>query len=171
MDFPRFAFAEMSEPAANEETFHPVAGLLGILLPGLGHVSLGEAYRGVMVLAGVLGLFAGGLLIGGVDAIDSREDFWWFVGQAGVGPVAFAVDQAHQGWFKVEDPRAAGNVRSYRPDEDPPIRKSLGHANELGALYMFIAGMLNAIAVIDATWHARPRRRVKGVVGRMETAR
>jgi len=158
----------MSSTARPEETLQPVAGLLAFLLPGLGHISLGEARRGVMILIGVLGLFFGGLLVGGVDAVDSREDFWWFVAQAGVGPVAIATDRIHQTQFKVADPRAPGGARSAWPDENPTIRKSLGHVNEIGALYAAIAGMLNAIAIIDAVWH-RPRR-VGGVVGSVEAS-
>jgi len=161
----------MPEPASNEETFHPMAGLAAFALPGLGHVALGQTHRGVMILLGILGLFFGGLLIGGVDSIDSREDFWWFVGQAGVGPIAFAVDRVHQTQLKVEDSDAPGGVRSARPDEDPPIRKSLGHMNELGSLYVFLAGMLNAIAVIDAMWHAPRQRRSGKVVGQVEAER
>lgn len=145
-------------PTDQEETLQPVAGALAVLFPGLGHVSLGEARRGVLIMVGVLGLFFGGLLIGGIDVVDRKEDFWWFVGQAGVGPVAFAVDWAHQSRFKVEDNR--GGRRSALPDENPPNTKSLGHVNEIGALYAAVAGMLNLICVIDAVWHT-PRRRAR----------
>lgn len=73
-----------------------MAGLLSIVLPGLGHALTGRVERGIFAGVGVLGLLLGGLLIGGVDAIDSREDRAWFLGQAFGGPIVFAVDAYHQ---------------------------------------------------------------------------
>lgn len=81
-------------------TFHPLAGLASLILPGAGHVVLGQTRRGLLAAVGVLGLFFGGLFIGGIDVVDSKEDKLWFIGQALVGPVAFGVDYAHQHHFK-----------------------------------------------------------------------
>lgn len=134
---------------------------LAVLFPGAGHVALGEVKRGVCVAAGILGLFLGGLLIGGIDAVDRKEDFWWFAAQAGVGPTAFGVDAIHQS-LKVEDEQT-GRMRSPYPDEDGAYTKSLGKINEIGALYCALAGLLNVIAVLDAGW--RPDKRVRVVRG------
>ena len=76
----------------------------------------GERLRGVLIAVGVLGLFFGGMLIGGIDVIDSREDRVWFFGQALVGPTAFAVDWAHQTQFKVIDPNTR-QLRTAYPGE------------------------------------------------------
>lgn len=139
------------------------------VLPGLGHVLGGERVRGACVGAGILGLFFGGMLIGGIDAVDSREDRIWFLGQALVGPVAFGVDYLHQNHFKVIDP-ATRQLRSAYPTEGrdsktglaipggtPPNVKSVGKMNELGTLFATVAGMLNVIAVIDAGFPVRSR--------------
>ncbi len=142
----------------HDEQLEPFAAILAYVLPGLGHLALGKPKRAACIFCGVMGLFFGGLFIGGIDAVDRKEDFWWFVGQAGVGPVAFVVDRVHQNWFKVEDESEASVRRSMLPDENPRNRKSLGHPNEIGALYATIAGMLNIICVLDCLWHApRPR--------------
>ncbi len=175
--------APAEAPARGAERFEPVAGLLAILLPGLGHFYLGERARAALIASGVLGLFAGGLLIGGIDAIDRREDTIWFVGQALVGPLAFGVDYYHQEHLKIRKPgspaelhheggvltRRGIHYRTARPDEarDPsglpaaagpglraPNSKSLGRMNELGTLFATIAGMLNLIVIIDAFYHA-----------------
>lgn len=143
------------------ESLQPVAAIAAAALPGLGHVVLGEPKRGLLIGVGILSLFFSGMLVGGIDAIDRREDFWWFVGQAGVGPVAFGVDWAHQNIIKVEDESAPGGRRSAWPDENPKAQKSLGRLNELGALFATLAGLLNVIAIIDAGWHT-PRRRGGG---------
>jgi len=149
------------------ETFQPVAGVLAFLLPGLGHAFLGEPRRAVLIGAGVLGLFLGGLLIGGVDVVDSREDRWWFIGQAPVGPIAFLVDWVHQSQLKVDDPPPAAEA-DYFQGQTPIRVKSLAHANEIGSLFATIAGMLNAIAIIDAAWHASPGAIRRRTIRRVE---
>ncbi|GJQ29369.1 MAG: hypothetical protein HBSAPP03_12530 [Phycisphaerae bacterium] len=141
--------------------FQPLALLGAAIFPGLGHVLGKDPKRGACVALGVLGLFFGGILIGGIDVIDSKEDRVWFYGQALVGPVAFGVDYLHQSRFKVHAP--GGVVRSAYPTEGrdpttgapvvggrPPNTKSIGKMNEIGTLFATIAGMMNLIAVIDA---------------------
>lgn len=152
-------------PSRNPDRLQPVALVLAFLLPGLGHAHLGERRRGVCIGVGVLSLFLGGLLIGGIDAVDRKEDFWWFIAQAGVGPVAVATDRLHQS-MKVTDP-ATGTRRSPNPDENPRYTKSLGKINEIGALYCALAGLLNLIAMLDAGW--RPDGRVRVVRARTAT--
>lgn len=167
-------------PASPPQTVEPVAAVLALLLPGLGHFYLREVKRALLIASGVLGLFFSGILIGGIDVIDRREDFVWFLGQALVGPVAFGIDHAHQTRFKAYDTATSPwTLRSGRPDEQaervtdpgnsgravrvwksapgamPPNTKSLGRMNEVGTLYATIAGMLNLIAVFDAAWHRR----------------
>lgn len=146
--------------------FNPVAGIAAILFPGAGHVAGGERKRGILIAVGILGLFVGGILIGGIDVIDSKEDRVWFYGQALVGPLAFGVDYIHQNHFKV---RIGGERRSANPGEGrepdgrpkpggaPPNIKSLSKVNELGTLFATVAGMLNVIMIVDAAFPARRR--------------
>lgn len=152
----------------------PLAGVLAVLLPGAGHWYQGQARRALLIGGGVLGLFFGGLLIGGVDVVDSRQDRLWFLGQALVGPVAFATDYTHQNVLKGLDP-ATGQRRSPMPGEvkdpatgrwtpgpvgsKPPLSKSLGKMNEIGTLYCTIAGMLNLIVILDAAFPSAGRVR------------
>jgi TM2 domain-containing membrane protein YozV len=152
--------------------FDPAAGFLALILPGLGHLYRGHRRRAAYIALGILGLFASGLLIGGIDSVDSREDRIWFLGQALVGPIAFGVDHLHQTRFKVidpitnhprsADPGEARDPRTARPytsprGEGPPNIKSLGKVNELGTLFSTIAGMLNLIVILDAAFPTRPR--------------
>ena len=157
-----------------EEEFQPIAGLLAVLLPGLGHFFLGERKSGVMIAVGVLGLFFGGMLIGGIDVIDRQEDTIWFAGQALVGPIAFGIDYYHQNYLKVVEHTPGGPIRRTAypgetrgpggsavpsaPGIKPPNSKSLGRMNELGTLFATLAGMLNLIAIIDALLHASRER-------------
>lgn len=168
--------APLAPPPEEPEEFQPVALIMALLLPGLGHWYLGDTKRAVLIAIGVLGLFFGGMLIGGIDVIDSREDTIWFVGQALVGPVAFGVDYAHQNMFKVTVPGPDGRTMVQKsanpnqvrgpdgraqdagPKQLPPNSKSLGRMNELGTLFATIAGMLNLIVVVDASVGRRRAR-------------
>lgn len=101
------------------EPFQPVAAVLAIIFPGLGHAYLGHTKRAAIIAAGVLFLFTTGLFVGGISCIDRREDFNWFLGQALNGPIAFGVDYIHQHHFKVQE--SVGNsflrIRSALPNE------------------------------------------------------
>lgn len=142
-----------------DESFQPAAAVAALIFPGLGHLVLGMPRRAILIAIGVLGLFLGGLLIGGVDVVDSREDRWWFVGQAGLGPVAFGVDWLHQARLKVDDPPAGAGGNWFEGRPEPARVKSIGHVNEIGSLFATVAGMLNAICIIDAAWNTRRRDR------------
>jgi hypothetical protein len=100
-----------------KEDLEPVAAVLAFLLPGAGHFYLGETKRGALIAIGVLGMFFGGIFIAGIDAVDRRENFVWFVGQALVGPTAFAVDWVHHTRFKVVDDRYPSGKRAAAPNE------------------------------------------------------
>lgn len=159
-------------PAPEPTRLDPVAGFLALILPGLGHLYQGHRLRAAYIALGVLGLFFGGILVGGIDSVDSREDRIWFLGQALVGPIAFGADHIHQTRFKVldqisnqprsADPGEARDPRTARPyaapaGNGPPNIKSLGKVNELGTLFSTIAGMLNLIVIIDAAFTSRAR--------------
>ena len=100
--------------APGPERFHPIAGGVTWVLPGLGHVLLGQPRRGAAIAFGVLGLFFGGLLVGGIDTVDSREDRLWFYVHALTGPVAFGADwlnqNRHKAWAQEVGPMRAVEV-------------------------------------------------------------
>jgi len=120
---PRPAAGGGSPFTPGPERFHPVAGVAAWVLPGLGHVLLGQPRRAAAVAVGVLGLFFGGLLVGGIDTVDSREDRLWFYVHALTGPVAFGADWLNQNRFKawVLEPTGGGRplevFRSSHADE------------------------------------------------------
>ncbi|MFN7021073.1 MAG: DUF6677 family protein [Phycisphaerales bacterium] len=103
-----------SQPAAVHAhgPLQPVAAVLAWLLPGAGHFFLGHVRRASLIAAGVLGLFAAGLFVGGIDCVDKRDNFFWFLGQALAGPVAFGVDYVHQNHFKAFDRASIATLRN-----------------------------------------------------------
>lgn len=131
------------------DDIQPLAAVLAWVLPGLGHWYLGHRRRAGLVAASVLGLFGAGVFIAGIGAVDAGgltpnlvravtgrgdpvvapgPEAMWFVGQAFVGPIAFAIDYAHQTRFKVAqtrpaNPRAGTSaVRLLRPANPWEIR-------------------------------------------------
>lgn len=120
----------------------PVVALTSWLVPGLGYVLSGERTRGLTVGITILAMFTAGLIIGGQRVIElPPSPNWagvmekpWFVPQVLAGPITFI--SAHIG-------KGEGFFASH------------ARASEIGTLYTAIAGMLNLLAIIDATDRAR----------------
>ncbi len=139
-------------PAPSEAEFHPFAAVLAWVWPGLGHIARGETRRGSYIMIGVLFLFLTGVLIGGVDSVDRKEDRLWYLAQACCGPIAMVVDVTNQSLLKT------GKVGEIVATQPVPIniKKSLGRANEYGTLFTSLAGLMNLVVILDA-FHRRPR--------------
>jgi hypothetical protein len=128
----------------------PLEAAAGWLVPGLGHILLGQRVRGLILMVSILGLWLGGLVIGGITCVNSRDHTAWFAGQALVGPT-IAVDF----W------RAAvtGGSIAPVPRQNPAYEPSYGRTNEQGILYTALAGLLNLLAIIDVVYCDPDRRR------------
>lgn len=137
---------------STQTSFQPVAAVLGWIFPGLGHITTGNVLRGLWAMAGVLLLFVSGVLVGGIDCVDQKEDRLWFIGQAACGPIAFATSYANEALLK------SGSAAPMIPlppsvlDPQPKASafKGLAHANDFGTFLVFLAGLMNACVVLDA---------------------
>ena len=89
-----------------------------------------------------------GLLLGGIDVVDMQRDRYWFIAQAGNGPVAFLLDYLNQSMLKTASPDAQARLTS------------LGHLNAIGTLYIALAGLMNLVVILDV--FAGPDRRDDG---------
>ncbi len=146
--------ADTSDPTP----FDPIAGVLALILPGAGHLIQRKYKRAACIALGILGLYFGGLLIGGISVVDRQsprsETRISFIAQALVGPIAFATNAIHQSQFKTTVNRTDDRGRPLPPVIAPPGKNrmdlSLGKVNEIGVLYTVIAGMLNFIVFLDA---------------------
>ncbi len=124
----------------------PVVALAGWILPGSGYWLLGEKRRALTVGITILLLFALGCLIGGVRVVEAPMGAGtlianvsskpWFVGQVLAGPVSLIAA-----------------YESSRLANDPITKDIVGHARiaEIPTLYTAVAGMLNLLAIIDAS--------------------
>ncbi|MEO0476989.1 MAG: DUF6677 family protein [Planctomycetota bacterium] len=137
------------------------AAVAAWLVPGMGHILSGHVRRGVILMVCITGLWAAGLLVGGISVISARDANGalraWYLGQAMIAP-SFVVEYTH------DRLRARSEGRDPSPfDESIPFSPAYGRAAEIGTLYCTLAGMLNLLAIIDiayreprSTEHALP---------------
>ena len=176
----------MPEPSRRSVS-PPLAALATWVVPGGGYWLLGQRARALTVGITVTLLFALGLLIGGVRALEVpgwdddgtkirltsqgqrvRPDYepyysrgtWvmarnplselrakpWFIAQVLAGPVALG-SSAWSIWAATDPNGPDGDRRS-------PGATSHSRVNEIGVLYTAVAGMLNLLAIIDASHRA-----------------
>ncbi len=115
----------------------PLAGLLAWMVPGLGHLFIGDRIRGLIYLITITVTFWSGVAIGGVrDTVNPRERTAWFMGQTCAGVNALAA----YGWGQ--------QVRA-RPDSDYQTQAHHRSA-DTAVVYTGIAGLLNLLAIFDA---------------------
>jgi hypothetical protein len=120
----------------------PLAALCAWLVPGAGYWLLGQRARAVIILLVVIAFFVFGFLIGVVRVVDAPTQFSlseilekpWFIGQVLAGPISIGA----AAWAHTLDPLRVSHSRSF----------------EIGTLYTAVAGMLNLLALIDATYQA-----------------
>jgi len=120
-----------------------MAGFLTWLLPGLGHLYLGQRQRGLVFLITIALTFWGGVAIGGVrGTIHPAQRPAWFIAQLCAGGhtlTAYAIHSAMPGGLTRMDPVS----------RDWPY---VGHwlSVEIGVVYAAVAGLLNVLVILDA---------------------
>ncbi len=105
-----------------------LVGILAWLVPGLGHVVMGRARKGVVMLVAVGGLFGAGLLLTSFTCVDPQRYTLEFVAQIFAGGPTL-------GALYVSDGQ--------------PAQELLPHF-DVGRLYVDVAGLLNVVAISDA---------------------
>jgi len=117
------------------------AGVAAWLVPGGGHLFVHrETARGLAIMAGLLFLVLTGVLVGGLNCVDHEEHRLWFIAQAGCGPITFGLDLLNQGWVKGDEADLARST-------------SFGRPQEMGTLFVALAGLMNIAVVLDALHH------------------
>ena len=88
-------------------------------------------------MGGVLFLVASGVLVGGIDAVDHKKDSLWFIAQVWCGPTVVGVDLLNQAYI------------APLPVEEKVALVGLSHANEIGILFIAMAGLMNFVVLLD----------------------
>lgn len=103
------------------------ATLLAWLVPGAGHVAQGRVARGVLAFVLVVGMFALGCVLAEGTNLDRTRHFYYWAGQALLGPIAFGAEAFHG--------HAAMAQR-------PPYV-------DAGVMMASVAGVLNVLLMLD----------------------
>ena len=122
----------------------PVVALATWIVPGSGYWLIGQRGRALTVGITIIILFVLGMLIGGVRVVDVPNGVLsspvnavsqkpWFVGQILAGPITLIASSI---------------------GHDDAYFASHSRVNEIGTLYTAVAGMLNLLAIIDASYRA-----------------
>lgn len=143
-----------------------LALVLAWLVPGLGHILIGQKGRGIVFALTIHLLFAFGMLVGGIRAINPPEQAIWTYTQMLTGwPMLVANHVEHVA--SIRQTNIERNYRAERPpvDDDSRIPERIDHAKkwftdyptltyhpkvqDIGAVYCGIAGMLNLLVMFD----------------------
>jgi len=123
----------------------PIAGFLAWLVPGLGHIYLGDRGRGLVCLITITATFWSGVAIGGVrSTVDPQQRKLWFVAQLGTAGNAVAGYALH---LAVEPLRNPG-------EKTPAALTAHWAAVDVGTHYTGVAGLLNLLVVFDVIGRA-----------------
>jgi hypothetical protein len=121
------------------ETRMSIAGVLTWLVPGAGHIFIGERVRGLIILITIALTFWGGVAIGGLKTtVSPGGRTLWFVGQICAGGHALGA------W-------GLSYLVDAGPDADhqDPKFVSYGRSEEIAVVYTAICGMLNILVIFD----------------------
>ena len=123
----------------------PLAGFLAWLVPGLGHIYVGERARGVVLFVAIAATFWTGVAVGGVqDTVNRDKRKLWYVAQLCAGG------------------HTLGATVLQRASAPPRTGAKVAYAGsylaaEVGVHYTGVAGLLNVLVILDAIALADPR--------------
>lgn len=136
----------MSGPNDSSAPPAPLVALAGWLVPGAGYWLIGQRSRALVVGVSVLVLFVLGIFVAGIAVVEAPNltggnivarilQKPWFLGQVMTGPIGLI----------------SAGIGDSVADTYPAAKARLG---EIGTLYTAVAGMLNLLAIIDASYRA-----------------
>lgn len=117
---------------------------LGWLIPGAGHIALGKWKRGLVFMLTIHMLFAGGLLLAGVRAVNPTDRPNVPSNEKIVGQPIWTYTQLLAGWPTI----AVTVMQANKVRSDPLIFAP--RIQDVGAVYCGLAGMLNLLVMFDA---------------------
>ncbi|MBT3278549.1 MAG: hypothetical protein HN909_04080 [Phycisphaerales bacterium] len=137
--------------------------VLGWLIPGAGHMLLGQVKRGLIIFVAISALFYTGVAVGGTMTVDRQSEPYWFLAQMGSGAHGLV------GWYRQDqvyrellaEPgfvEAAGRLVDRMPNKQMAIDARLAKRgialtypeDNIAHAYTGVAGMLNVLCAFDA---------------------
>lgn len=139
-----------------QTTWNLVPAVAAWMLPGLGHMLLGEKQRGMILMATIGVLWLTGFLIGGISVFNRKDHPAWFIGQSLMAPSVAA---------NVAFNTIAGGRPKPLPDQNPAYKPAFGRVGEQAILYTALAGLLNLLAILDVIYREPGRHRSDSLTG------
>jgi hypothetical protein len=131
----------------------PVGAVASWLVPGTGYLLLGQMARGLTIGITVLFLFVSGVLIGGLHVVDPPA-----FAKPTPGETIVQQYERHMTEVLQKPPYIgqflAGIIGIYAGKIGPTQPASHARLADIGALYTAVAGVLNLLAIIDASHRA-----------------
>lgn len=131
------------------------AAVAGWVLPGLGHLLIGQTRRGLVLAITIGTLWLIGLLLGGLSVVDRDDHPAWFLGQMLLAP-SLAADRYRQHLVESQEQAYFDEMQRgidvFVPAYDPPFEPAFGRPQEQGTLFTCVAGLLNLLAIIDVLY-------------------
>ena len=129
---------------------------LAWLVPGAGHLAIGQRGRGLLFLITLHLLFGLGLLLGGVHAMNPPEQPIWSYTQLLAGWPTLAANSLARHQAAIEGP-AMRELQTRGERMDPERRQELWQevgsyspkVQDVGTVYCGLAGMLNLLLIFD----------------------
>ncbi len=109
-----------------------MVGLAGWVIPGAGHMMIGQKKHAIIICVTICVTFAIGLYVGSIGVVDSVSSWPWYIAQSMNSPVVMIINHATR----------TGAYPVY------------GKALEIGQIYTSIAGLLNLLCIINAVYLA-----------------
>ena len=129
---------------------------LAWLVPGAGHLAIGQRGRGLLFLVTIHTLFALGLLLGGVHAMNPPEQPIWSYTQLLAGWPTLAANVLSRQRAAVEGPALRElqlGGESMDPERRQELLREIGtyspKVQDVGTVYCGLAGMLNLLLIFD----------------------
>ncbi len=121
-----------------------VVGALAWLVPGAGHLALHEQRRGIIIFAMIVLTFVVGLYVGSIGVVNPVTAKPWYVAQVMNSPAVFLLG----GYM------SAAHQRAEAQNDSSLAYPVYGRAGEIGQIYTSIAGLLNLLCIVNATYLA-----------------
>lgn len=122
------------------------------LVPGAGHLLIGQTRRGIVFAVTIATLLISGLLIGGLGCIDAQRNPLWFYAQVLAGPIPIAVNLTRRHLEqRMPTPTDKPLWAESESDDQPavPFIAAFDRSADIGTLYCAVAGLLNLLVMID----------------------
>ena len=148
----------MAKRSANSATYLPIVGVLAWLVPGLGHLYIGDKRRGLVLMVTIVATFWCGVMM----VWNARHR-----GRREAEPLVHGADRCRR---QRADRMGLARVDRRGGLEDEPGKQACGTRYgkqpghwlglDVGIHYTGVAGLLNLLAILDALARAdRPPRR------------